>query len=382
MFLRGQMHFLYQNVCLESLGYTLPETVVTSTDLEHRLQPLYERLRLPQGRLELMTGIGERRFWPGGTAVSDISVGSCRAALQAADVDPAQIGLLVHGSVCRDHLEPATACRVHHLTGLVPNCQVYDVSNACLGILNGLIQAANMIELGQTTHALVVGSENGRGLMESTIAELNRNQRLTRKTIKNSIASLTIGSASCAVLLAHRTVSHSQAGLIGGVASANTRFHELCRSLGDQAGGGMSPLMDTDSETLMLHGIETGRITFEQFLERLQWHREEVAQTVCHQVGATHRKLMLESIGLDVANDFVTFPWLGNTGSAALPVTLARAFEQQPLAAGQRLALLGIGSGINCLILGIETGNVPCLGRECDDVAELRPAARLAGQSR
>ena len=45
----------YQNVCIESFGYTLPTEIVTSDQLEARLAPLYERLRLPPGRLELMT---------------------------------------------------------------------------------------------------------------------------------------------------------------------------------------------------------------------------------------------------------------------------------------------------------------------------------------
>jgi len=44
----------YQNVCVEALGYTLPEEIVTSADIEQRLQPLYGRLRLPEGKLELM----------------------------------------------------------------------------------------------------------------------------------------------------------------------------------------------------------------------------------------------------------------------------------------------------------------------------------------
>jgi 3-oxoacyl-[acyl-carrier-protein] synthase-3 len=47
----------YQRVCLEAIGYTLPDEVVTSAELERRLAPAYERLRLPEGRLELMTGI-------------------------------------------------------------------------------------------------------------------------------------------------------------------------------------------------------------------------------------------------------------------------------------------------------------------------------------
>jgi acyl-CoA:acyl-CoA alkyltransferase len=47
----------YHNVCLEAIAYTLPDEVVTSAEIEARLEPLYTRLRLPEGRLELMTGI-------------------------------------------------------------------------------------------------------------------------------------------------------------------------------------------------------------------------------------------------------------------------------------------------------------------------------------
>ena len=61
---------LFENVCLESFGYTLPTEIVTSAQIEARLQPLYERLRLPAGRLELITGVQERRFWAPGTLPS------------------------------------------------------------------------------------------------------------------------------------------------------------------------------------------------------------------------------------------------------------------------------------------------------------------------
>ena len=68
----------YQNVCIESLGYTVPEEVLTSDEVEHRLEPLYSRLKLPAGRLELMTGIRERRFWDPDVRPSHNSVSSSR----------------------------------------------------------------------------------------------------------------------------------------------------------------------------------------------------------------------------------------------------------------------------------------------------------------
>src|SRR5437762_833750 len=218
----------YQHVCLESLGYAIPDEVITSDDIERRLEPLYRRLKLPEGRLELMSGIRERRLWPRGTKPSDHSIESGRKAIAAAGIDSSEIGCLIHGSVCRDQLEPATACRVHDALGLPESCLVYDVSNACLGLLNGILQIANLIELGQIRAGLVVGTEDSRGLLESTIDALNRDESLTRDAVKPAFASLTIGSASAAVLLVHEALSRTGNHLVAASGRAHTAHHELC----------------------------------------------------------------------------------------------------------------------------------------------------------
>jgi len=193
------MHF--RRVCLESFGYTLPDEVVTTSELELRLAPLYDRLRLPEGRLELMTGIRERRFFPPATQPSTVSIQSARRAIDASGIDSRYFGALIHGSVCRDFLEPATACRVHHGLDLPSEAMIYDVSNACLGLLNGIVQIASMIELGQIRAGVVVGTECGRALVENTIELLNSDNSLTRDSVKDYIASLTIGAASVAIVL-------------------------------------------------------------------------------------------------------------------------------------------------------------------------------------
>ena len=301
----------YTEVCIESFGYTIPDEIWDSATLEAKLEPIYQRLKLPEGRLELMTGIRERRFWPRETKPSELSQNSSRLALEAADFDPSRVGSLIHGSVCRDFLEPATACTVHNQLGLPRNCLIFDVSNACLGILTGIVQAANMIQLGQIKAALVVGSEGGRQLVETTINTLNRDTTLTRKSIKSAVASLTIGSASCAVLLTHASISQTQNRLVAAAVNANTQFHDLCQSHNDQAGVEMQPLMKTDSEKLMHHGVETGMATLPNFLEQSQWSVTDIDRVICHQVGVAHQKLMLQSLGINPDLDYSTFPWLG-----------------------------------------------------------------------
>ncbi len=358
----------YQNVCLEAFGYTLPEQIVTSEEIEERLAPLYTRLRLPEGRLELMSGIGARRFWAPGVLPGEKSVESAERALANAGVSRHEIGVLIHSSVCRDYLEPATACGVHRALKLPQSCLIYDVSNACLGFLNGMIQIANMIELGQVRAGLVVGTECGRQLVENTIDRLNHDTSLSRRELKFAVASLTIGSASVAAVLVDRELSRTGNRLLAGAAYASTEHCELCRSGEDQAtGGDQRPLMRTDSEALLREGVRAARECFPQFLASLDWRPENMDKTVCHQVGKAHRKAMFEALALDANRDFSTLEFLGNTGSAALPVTAAMAIEKGHIQPRDRVGLLGIGSGINVLMLGVEwqtslVGNLPAGG--------------------
>ncbi|MCL6502811.1 MAG: 3-oxoacyl-ACP synthase III [Pirellulales bacterium] len=347
----------YQCVALEAAVCTLPEEEVSSDELEARLAPAYERLQLPAGRLELMTGIRRRRFWPQGMAPSEASIATGRLALQAAGISPRDVGVLVHGSVCRDHLEPATAARVHFELGLPAACQVYDVSNACLGLLNGVVQAANQIELGQADAALIVGSECGRSLVEHTIARLNEEASLSRDALKLAMASLTIGSASAALVLVRRDMSRTGNRLLGGVCRAFTAHHRLCFGGVDAANGRSGLLMQTEAELLLHAGVGAAAETFADFLAAVGWTAGQIDRTVCHQVGAAHRRALLEALRLDPARDLISFEDLGNTGAAALPATLARGIQQGQIRAGQRVALLGIGSGLNVIMLGVHWGS-------------------------
>jgi 3-oxoacyl-[acyl-carrier-protein] synthase-3 len=236
-----------------------------------------------------------------------------------------------------------------------PSSFVYDISNACLGIMNGMIQIANMIELGHIEAGIVVGTESSRSLMETTIQYLNTDLSLTRKSVKSAFASLTIGSGSAAVLLAHRNISRTGNRLLGGAVHAETKFCDLCRSDTDQSGGDtMSPLMQTDSETLMKEGIAAAAQCFERFLTETGWTRVDIDRTFCHQVGRAHQKLLFETLNIPPELNFSTLEYLGNTGSAALPTAAAIGIATSSVPNDSQLALLGIGSGINVIMLGID----------------------------
>jgi len=346
--------FHYAKVCLEAFGYVLPEEVVSSADLERELAPVYRKFGLHEGRLELMSGIRERRFWPEGTLPSDASARAGRQALERAGVRANEIECLMHTAVSRDFLEPATAAVVHERLNLPRRSLLFDVSNACLGFLNGMLSLASMIELGQVKRGLVVAGESSRQLVRSTIEQLLKTPRLTREDLKVAFASLTIGSGAVALVMTHESVSRTNHHLTGGVVRAATEHNHLCRGSEDTGfGPDASMTMRTDSETLLIGGCVLAAETWEDFKSTLRWSNDDVDRVYCHQVGETHRDRFYDAIGLDPAKDFATFPFLGNVGSVSLPLTMAMGIERQPPAPGARIGMLGIGSGLSCVMLGV-----------------------------
>lgn len=341
----------FTNVCLHGFGYELPPRVVTSAELEERLAPVYQRLKLPAGRLELMSGIGERRFWAPGTKPSDGAIAAGAKAIAASGYAPAEIDCLFFTGVCRDLIEPATAAFVHRQLGLPEKCLIYDISNACLGFLNGMLTLAGMLELGLVKAGLIVSGETAEDLVESTIASLLNDPSLTRQSIKPAFASLTIGSGAVALVMGDRSHRDSGHYLAAGSYRANTAFNNLCQGGRENAAG---TLMATDSEALLHRGVETAQATWGDFLAETGWPTESIGRFFCHQVGSAHAKLLFEALGLETTRNYQTLARLGNVGSVSAPITMALGVEEGQLASGERAALLGIGSGINCLMLGVE----------------------------
>ena len=276
-----------------------------------------------------------------------------KKALEASGISAADVGMLIYGGVCRDNLEPATACAVSDGLGLGSETQIYDVSNACLGILNGMVQVANAIELGQIRAGMVVSCESARQIMDTTIERLLKTANMD--IFKKTIATLTGGSGAVAVVLTDG--SHSAAGhrLLGGVARNATAFHKLC-VWGPDTGIPASGLhiMETDSVGVLKNGVALGVETFTALREKLSWSNSQPDKIICHQVGAAHQQTILNAIGMPASSDFTTFQYLGNIGTVSLPITAAIGDEREFLKTDDLVGFRGIGSGLNCIMLGIQ----------------------------
>lgn len=342
----------YSRVHLEGLGYELAPIVVTSDELEQRLAPAYTALRIQPGQLFALTGIRERRWWDDGQTLSAMAARAGRKALEAAGVAPDQLGVLLYAGVCRENLEPATACAVAAQLGVPRTADVHDISNACLAVMNGIMQIANAIELGQVRAGLVVSAESARQIVELTIDRLNRAP--TMENFRLSLATLTGGSGAAAVVVVDESLALGGRRVLGGVARNDTRFHELCRWGPDTGIPASAPMfMRTDAISILNHGVALGVETWHDLRRVLDWGDDAPDRMIAHQVGAAHRTTVLDAIGFPASRDFSTFEHLGNIGTVSLPLTAAIAEERGFLQPGHRVALCGIGSGLNCLMLGV-----------------------------
>jgi 3-oxoacyl-[acyl-carrier-protein] synthase-3 len=353
----------YSRAFIDAIGYELPPVIVTSEELEARLRPVYHALRLPEGQLQALTGIAERRWWEPGYPLSQGAIAAARKALDASGVRPDEVQVVIYAAVCREQFEPATACRVAAALGVSPDAAVYDLSNACLGVLNGIVDIANRIELGQVRAGLVVSCETAREINDAMIDDLLRDRSLER--FKTSLATLTGGSGAVAVLVTDGSFGSRRRRVLGGSNQAAPQHHGLCQwglstaaALGDAVGERVlyvaRQFMSTDSVNVLKFGVDLGLRTWKAFLERLGCAAETIDKVICHQVGTPHRDTILKALGISRDKEFSTYEYLGNIGTVSLPLTAALAEEREFLLPGNRVGFLGIGSGLNCLMLGVE----------------------------
>ncbi len=347
----------YTRARLESIGYELAPVVVSSQELEQRLAPLYASLHLSAGQLEALTGIRERRWWSREQTLVDGASAAGDKALAQAGLSGADVEVLIYAGVCRELYEPATACAVADRLGISPVSQIYDLSNACLGMLNGMIDIANRIELGQIRAGLIVSCESAREINDLMIEEMLANPGMEQLTL--SLATLTGGSGAAAVLMTDGSFTDAHAPqLLGAVARSRPEHHKLCRwgLFPESTEGGSAQnyrqRMQTDSVKVLKHGVQLGKETWEHLLAHLDWRSEDVDRVICHQVGSGHQEQILRAFEIDRGKDFSSYAYLGNMGTVSLPVTAALANQRKFLQPGQRVAFLGIGSGLNCMMLG------------------------------
>jgi 3-oxoacyl-[acyl-carrier-protein] synthase-3 len=330
---------LFQHVAIAGLAHVDAPRRLTSDEINARLKPTLDRLGIKTDVLKDVAGIHCRRLWDGEMQASAAATLAGVKALADAGIDPGKVGLLVNTSVSRDYLEPSTASIVSGNLGLPDTCQNFDVANACLAFLNGMDIASRMIERGEIDYALVVDGETADLAYEKTLERLSHGA-ITEAEFKNELATLTLGSGAAAMVLARAELAPGAPRYKGGVTRAATEWNALCRGNLDR--------MVTDTRMLLIEGLKLAKKTFVAATHALGWVVEELDEFVIHQVSQVHTAAFVKAFGIDPKKVLTIFGEHGNIGPASVPIVLSKLREMGRLKKGDRIALLGIGSGLNC----------------------------------
>jgi len=329
----------FENVSVLSVAHVDAPHRVPSEEIERELAPTMERLGVRPDLLRDLSGILERRFWDEGVMPSEVAAKAGEKALEKAGIDRSKVGILINTSVCRDYLEPSTACIAHSQLGLPETCMNFDLGNACLAFVNGMDMVGNMIERGQVDYGILVDGETSRQITEATIARL-RAPEIDESTFRENFASLTLGSGAAAMVLGRSDLAPDGHPFKGSVNLAATQHCRLCAGNIDQ--------MVTRTRELLVAGMELAEKTWGRATEVLGWTADTIDHFVFHQVSKVHTEQFAALLGIDLGKVFRVYPDFGNIGPAGVPIVLSKLEDTGRLERGQRVGLCGIGSGLNC----------------------------------
>jgi len=317
-----------------SVGHAEAPERISSSWIDDQLGETFERVGVRKGLLESVAGIIERRWWPEDMLFDEAAALAGTDALANAGIEPREVDLLISTSVSKHHLEPSVACAVHHRLNLSATCTNFDLGNACLGFVNAMEVAAMAIESGRARVVLIVDGEGSRQPQTATIERL-QSPTATITDVFEQFASLTIGSGAAAMVLGGpREGAHQY---LGGISRSATVHHDLC--VGDL------DRMRTDTAGLLTSGLKLAREAFDDAL-RDGWEWTNCDRYVMHQVSKVHNEQLCELLEVDLTRVPLTYPLFGNMGPAAVPYTLSTIAHE--LQVGERVLLMGIGSGLNC----------------------------------
>lgn len=336
-----------KNFVIAGSAFVNPTEFYTSDAIEELLHPIYQRLKLPKGRLQELTGIERRGCYSANLSPGEVSSLSAQKLLTQMNIVPQEIDALIYCGVCRDALEPSTSSQVHHRLNLGADCLHFDVSNACLGMMSGIHMATKLLQDEKINRVLVTTGENSLPMLNALIKELNNNPEITRKNIKPHIASLTLGSASLSLLISKDSLYSNASKILGFHWKTDTQAYNLCQALGDY----WHPKMKTDSEHLLEAGVTLGKKLWQTWNNQ---KKESLSFYLTHQVGKAHEQLLSSELGLKNYQTFTSYQQYGNTGSAAVALTWHLAQEAKVFSKGQKGVWLGIGSGLNAMLMELE----------------------------
>ena len=303
-------------------GSYLPEKIVTNADLEKILDTSDQWIRE-------RTGICERRIAHEDETSSDLAEIAAQRAMEAAGIDPEEIGLIVVGTTTPDLVFPSTACLLQSRLGL-PDCGAMDVNAACSGFMYALSIADKYVRCGDVKKALVIG-------VDKLTAMIDWNDRGTAVLFGDGAGAVVLeASDEAGILSTHIHAAGRHADLLGVDVGVGTGFKAEPR-------GGVLIRMK-GNEVFKVAVRTLGRIV-DETLAHNKMKKSDLDWLIPHQanyriITATARKL-----GMTMDQVIVTVDKHGNTSAASVPLALDEAVRSGKIKRGDILLLEAFGGG-------------------------------------
>jgi 3-oxoacyl-[acyl-carrier-protein] synthase III len=311
---------------IRSMGGYVPDRCVTNTELENQYG-------FEPGWIERRTGILERRIVADGESTSDLAARAARNAIVAANVDTADIDLLVVGTFTPDFTCPSTACLVQDKLGV--DAPAMDIQAACSGFMYAFATAAQYVVTGNSNLALVIGADVNSRIVPPS------DQR---------IAPL-FGDGAGAVLIER---AGTDRGLVCYQLGADGAG---CALLDRPAGGTALPLtpqhiasgehyLRMDGRNVFKWAIQAVTESIRTVLQAAELTVDDVDMFILHQANIRIIDHAMKVLGIPSNKVFNNLSRIGNTSAASIPLAMEEAVRDGKLERGDLILMCGFGAGL------------------------------------
>jgi 3-oxoacyl-[acyl-carrier-protein] synthase-3 len=305
------------------------------------------------------TGIEARHFAENGTGASDLALPACRAALEAARIEPADVDYILFNTMTPDYLLPGSGPLLGAKLG-IPGVPALDIRQQCAAVPFSLQIAHGLISTGAAKNVLLVGADVHSGFMPWSDWGVLAGERTAepsdyKRATEHRGVSVLFGDGAGALVLG--PAERPGSGLLAVEVHTDGRHHDALRI----AAGGFRARPFVTAEMLE-RGEQfpamNGKDLFRAAVQRLP----EAVRSVCkgagvsladvdffiaHQANDRINQSVKESLGIPDEKVPSNIARYGNTSSATIPILLDELFRAGTLRAGQLLCLFALGAGLN-----------------------------------